>query len=221
MKQIIKSKEPVSLTEHRASQHANFDNLPKDDVRNSLLTEQGHICCYCMKRIPEANINQGTKIEHFLCQANHPDQELNYSNMMLACTGQQGYSKRLQTCDTRKGDLTLSYNPSDTRRNIENLIKYKANGEIYSTDAIFNQELELVLNLNVKTLKDNRRAIYEEIKNKIIIEGRKLGNKALKKRFLEREKEKLLNLNDGKFKEYCMVGVYVINKKLNKLKTNA
>jgi len=92
MKQINKnSKEPVSLTEHRATQHANFDNLPKDDIRASLLQEQGHICCYCMKRIPEANAKPSTKIEHFLCQADYEAEELNYKNMLLACSGQEGY----------------------------------------------------------------------------------------------------------------------------------
>lgn len=217
MKRIIKNHEPVSLTEHRASAHADFDNLYKDDVRASLLEEQGHICCYCMKRIPETNINPSTKIEHFLCQKYHSDQELNYGNMLLACSGQEGLPGHLQTCDTRKGNQTLSFNPSDQTRNIEDLIKYKSNGEIYSSDDRFNEELETVLNLNVNTLKNNRRIIYEEIQKRIINEGRKLGSKALKKRFLQQEKAKLLNLHNGKFKEYCMVGVYVIDKKLSKL----
>ncbi len=218
MKQIIKNNEPVSLTVHRASQHANFDNLQKDDVRTSLITEQGHICCYCMKRIPETNVNPSRKIEHFLCQANHPDQELNYGNMLLACSGQEGSPKHLQTCDTRKGNQTLSFNPSDQTRNIEDLIKYKSNGEIYSSDGRFNEELETVLNLNVNTLKNNRRIIYEEVQKRIIIEGKRLGNKAMKKRFLEQEKAKLLSLNNnGKFREFCMVGVYVIDKKLKRM----
>ena len=61
MKAIIKGNEPISLTEHRAKQHASCDNLDKTDVRASLLTEQGHICCYCMKRIPESNTNPSLK----------------------------------------------------------------------------------------------------------------------------------------------------------------
>ena len=68
MKAIVKKNEPTSLTEHRASQHASFDNLDKTDVRTFLLAEQGHICCYCMKRIPESGSIPSTKIEHFLCQ---------------------------------------------------------------------------------------------------------------------------------------------------------
>jgi len=217
MKQIRKNPEPVSLTQHRASAHASFENLQKDEVRSSLLVEQGYLCCYCMKRIPESKVTPSSKIEHFLCQATHQDEELNYRNMLLACSGQQGSPKRLQTCDTRKGNSKLSFNPSDNKRNVEDLIKYKANGEIYSTNNTLNEELETILNLNVNALKNNRKIVYEEIQKRIVIEGKKIGNKNLKKRFLEQEKIKLMNLKNGKFSEYCMVGVYLINKKLNKI----
>jgi uncharacterized protein (TIGR02646 family) len=217
MKAIIKQSEPKSLIKHRASQFASYNNLDNTDVRKSLITEQGHICCYCMKRIPEKNVTHGSKIEHFHCQENFPKKELDYSNMLLACSGNEGSPYRLQTCDTRKGKHALSYNPSNKNRNIETLIKYKSNGEIYSTDETFNNELETVLNLNVRSLKENRRIIYEEIQNRIKLEGKRLGDKTLKRRFLEDEKAKLLNKVNGKFQEYCMVGVYVIDKKLGKL----
>ena len=207
MKSIIKGNEPASLIEHRAKQYASYANFPKDNTRQSLLVEQGHICCYCMKRIPESKVTPSSKIEHFLCQDDNKDEELNYKNMLLACSGQQGSPYRLQTCDTRKKNLILRHSPYSPTRNIENLIKYKSNGEIYSTDDIFNTELETVLNLNVKNLKDNRRVIYEELQNRIRIEGKKRGNKALQKNFLETEKAKLLSLKNGKFSEFCMVGV--------------
>lgn len=217
MKAITKGNEPASLTQHRANQHTSYDNLDTTDVRASLHTEQGHICCYCMKRIPESGKIPGSKIEHFLCQDEYPEEELNYSNMLLACLGNEGSPRRLQTCDTFKGNLHLSFNPSSRARNIEVLIKYKSNGEIYSSDDILNEELESVLNLNVKSLKDNRRIIYEEVQNRIIIEGKRQGNKALKKRFLENERAKLLKQNTGKYDEFCMVGVYVLDKKLRRM----
>lgn len=216
MKGIVKRNEPASLIEHGASQHASYENLNKDNVRASLLAEQGHICCYCMKRIPESNVTPSSKIEHFFCQDEYPQEELKYNNMLLACSGKEGSRKGLQTCDTFKGNMNLSYNPSSRARNIEDLIRYKANGEIYSSDDILNNELESVLNLNVKALKDNRRVIYEEVQNRIIVEGKRQGNKGLKKRFLENEKAKLLEQNAGKYFEFCMVGVYVIDKKLKK-----
>ncbi|PCI10280.1 MAG: TIGR02646 family protein [Flavobacteriaceae bacterium] len=217
MKAITKRNEPASLTQHRANQPAYYDNLPKDETRNSLLTEQGHICCYCMRRIPEAIKIPGSKIEHFLCQDDHSQEELNYGNMLLACLGNEGSPKRIQTCDSHKGNLTLTHNPSNNARNIEGLIKYKSNGEIYSTDDTLNTELETVLNLNVKLLKDNRRAIYETVQNRIRNKVKQHKTNTLQKRFLESEKRKWFNLADGKYMEFCMVGVYVIDKKLKKI----
>jgi uncharacterized protein (TIGR02646 family) len=217
MKAITKGNEPISLTQHRANKPAFYENLSKDDTRTSLLAEQGHICCYCMKRIPESGKTPGSKIEHFLCQDNHSQEELNYGNMLLACLGNEGSPKRLQTCDTKKGNLNLTCSPCNQARNIEYLIKYKPNGEIYSSDETVNTELEEVLNLNVKNLADNRRVIYEEVQNRIRAEGKRKGSVALKKKFLESEKAKLLALNKGKYSQFCMVGVFVIDKKLNKM----
>jgi len=217
MKAITKGGGPISLTEHRAKQHSCYANLDKDDTRTSLLTEQGHICCYCMRRIPESGKIPGSKIEHFFCQEDHSQEELNYGNMLLACLGNEGSPKRLQTCDTKKGNLSLRHSPSNQARNIEDLIKYKPNGEIYSSDDTFNTELETVLNLNVKSLKDNRRVIYEEVQNRIRLEGKRQGTTILKKKFIESERAKLLSLNNGKHYQFCMVGVYVIDKKLKKM----
>lgn len=218
MKRIVKGNEPASLVEHRASQHASYENLKKDDVRTSLLKEQGNLCCYCMRRIPESEKNPGSKIEHFLSQEEHKGEELNYRNMLLACLGNEGSPKRLQTCDSFKGSSALSFNPSDNARNIEDLIGYKANGEIYSSDEQLNSDLDSVLNLNIKSLKDNRREIYLAVQNRIQIEGRKIGQQNLKKRFLEKEKEKWLALSASKYREYCLVGVHVIDKKLKNLR---
>ena len=217
MKRIVKGKEPSSLTEHRTSQHSSYANLNKDGVRASLLAEQGHLCCYCMKRIPESNKTPGSKIEHFLCQDDYRQEELNYSNMLLACLGNEGSPKTLQTCDTFKGNKSLCLNPSSNDRNIEGLINYKANGEIYSNDEQLNNELNSVLNLNMQSLKRNRQVIYEEVQNRIRLEGKRQKNHTLKRRFLENEKQKWLALNQSKYSEFCMVGVYVIEKKLKKL----
>lgn len=217
MKCIVKGNEPASLIEHRANQPAHYDNLPTKDTRESLITEQGYICCYCMRRIPESGSTPGSKIEHFLCQKKHMSEELNYSNLLLACLGGEGSPKKLQTCDSSKGDIDFTISPSSTARNIETLIKYSANGEIYSDDEVLNTELESVLNLNMKQLKDNRRIVYEEVQNRIRAKVRKHKTKHLQKGFLEAEKKNWLALSNNKYKPFCMVAVYVIDKKLRKL----
>lgn len=49
---------------YRLKNFADYDNYPeKDELRTCLLTEQGHICCYCMQRISSDKM----KIEH--CQS--------------------------------------------------------------------------------------------------------------------------------------------------------
>lgn len=217
MKAITKGNEPRSLTQHRANQPASYNNLPKNETRASLLTEQGHICCYCMRRIPESGKTPGSKIEHFLCQESHPQEELNYYNLLLACLGNEGSPKHLQTCDTKKGNASFSYSPCNPARNIEELIKYRANGEIYSSDDTLNTELETILNLNVRQLRENRRAVYETVQDRIRNKIKQHRTKQLQKGYLEAEKRKWLSLDNGKYKEFCMVAVYLIDKKLKKI----
>lgn len=122
----------------------------------------------------------------------------------------------MQTCDSYKGENDLSFNPTDTKRNIEGFIKYSANGEIFSDNETINQELNEVLNLNTKDLKDIRELFFKEIQTRIIREGKKRKGKDIQKRFFETEKQQLITLKDGKFEPYCMIGIYLINKKLSK-----
>ena len=221
MKQIEKGKEPRSLIEHRAKK-GGFDGVPKDEIREQLLAEQGCICCYCMKRIPQKLKQEevekhfpSCKIEHVLSRAEdkHPELQLNYQNMLLACNGNHGQPKQVQTCDTFKGDEDFHFNPALTR-SIEELIKYKADGEIYSDHKPLNNELIKVLNLNTFDLKRIRGGRYKFYKELIEREGKNRQGKEIQKRFFESEKQRLLTTQEGKFDEYCMVGVYLLNKKL-------
>lgn len=225
MKQITKNQEPRSLVQHRA-QRGSFENLPfdtKEELRNYLLSEQGHVCCYCMKRIPQSlnpeEIEKNfprSKIEHVKCQTKNPNDVLSYKNLLLACNGNHGSLKKIQTCDTCKGESDLSFNPASKERNIENFIKYKSNGEIFSDDATINTELNKVLNLNTKDLKDIREIFYKNIQEKIIREGKKRDGKDIQKRFYESEKQNLLTMLSGKFTPFYMIGIYLINKRLRR-----
>jgi hypothetical protein len=62
MKRIIKGSEPPCLLKYRQTASATYEDYrPKDPLKKALLTEQGYICCYCMKRISEEKM----EIEHF------------------------------------------------------------------------------------------------------------------------------------------------------------
>ena len=222
MKQINKIPEPQSLVQHRANQHAFYHNLPlttMSDIRVNLLSEQGHICCYCMKRIPQKIEKDGTvsyemKVEHYKCQDNYPALQLNYSNLLGACTGNEGNPKKLQTCDTKKGKTDITINPISVVPNCERQIKYLSNGEIHSEDPIIDKELNDVLNLNMQTLVDGRREVFETVQKKVEYEGKKYNDKNIKVKYFEKELIWWLSLDDGKLKPFCMVAVYYLLKKL-------
>ena len=218
MKQIVKNTEPNSLLQHRAIQYANFDNLPlatKEELRQSLLSEQGHICCYCMKRIPE-HTSPYMKVEHFKCQAIFGEMQLTYTNLFGACTGNEGQPKIKQTCDTKKGNAELTISPTSTLQICETLFKYNAEGEISSINdnADVNRQLNEVLNLNMQTLMDNRMEIYLEVQSRYKAESKRTkNNKAEMKKYFAQEKKYWEEKAAGKYKPYCSVALYFINKK--------
>lgn len=219
MKQIVKTTEPNSLLQHRASQFSNFDNIPlvtKEELRQNLLSEQGHICCYCMKRIPEHS-SPYMKVEHFKCQDNFGAMQLTYINLFGACTGNEGQPKIKQTCDTKKGNTALTINPISILPICETLFKYNAEGEISSINdsADINRQLNDILNLNMQTLKDGRSEIYLEVQDRVRLESKRTKkDKASFVKFLEQERIKWLERTDNKHRPYCSVAVYYLTKKL-------
>ena len=57
MIEIKKGREPDSLLRYRRQEGASYEEMDKSvkaDLLEKLLREQGHICAYCMKRIPES-----------------------------------------------------------------------------------------------------------------------------------------------------------------------
>ena len=224
MKQIVKTHSPKSFVEFCNKPFAVYDgsDFPKEELRQSLLSEQGHICCYCMKRIPEKVEKDGwesfdMKVEQYQCQDHFPKLRLTYTNLFGACTGNEGKPKKLQTCDTKKGNLDLSINPTSTIPNCETLFKYNSEGEISSiTDSgEINRQLNEVLNLNMQTLKDGRCEIYLAVQERVRIESKRTKNdKASFVKFLEQERVKWLERTDNKHRPYCSVAVYYLTKKI-------
>jgi len=210
VKDIFKGNEPRSLLEHRLKSHADYDNYPeKDDLRQSLLTEQGYICCYCMERIAKNKM----KIEHWRPQSIYPSLQLDYQNLLGACQGNQGQPQHLQHCDTRKGESEITINPTDARRKCENLIKYRGNGQIYSDDLTIDRELNEVLNLNLETLTKNRKAVLDGV---ILGLQKKYPFKSWTAAILSKELARYSKVNEKSQDEpYCQVIIFWLNKRLS------
>jgi uncharacterized protein (TIGR02646 family) len=211
MKRIIKIKEPQSLLVHRVQNFSDYDNYPeKDELRTSLLIEQGHICCYCMQRISSHRM----KIEHWKSQDEYPNLQLDYNNLLAACEGGQGSPRHLQHCDTKKGNTEITINPLDNYNNCENMIKYRGNGQIYSDDETMDNELNNVLNLNMQTLVNNRKEVLDIAFQKLKSEYPKGDwTVAILNKKIQEWKHKQ---RDSKYKPYCQIVIYYLKKKLSK-----
>lgn len=140
-----------------------LDGQTKQELRDDLVAEQFHLCCYCMGRIEPTHLK--TKIEHNKPQSIYPDLVLNYSNLLAACNGNDGNPLPQQHCDTAKGDREISKNPATD--NVEALIEYKLDGTICSNNQEFQRDINSVLNLNHPTLIAQRRAMIDSIKDSI------------------------------------------------------
>jgi len=219
MKQIIKLQEPNSLLQHRVKQFANFDNIPnttKEELKQNLLSEQGHICCYCMRRIPEKS-SPYMKVEHYKCQDNFQDLQLDYKNLLGACTGNEGQPKKLQTCDTKKNNENLSIDPLNTNPSCETLFKFNSEGEMssISDDEAINKQINAILNLNMQSLKDARKEVYYVVQERVRAESKKTKkDKSAFLRFLNQELQVWQSKTDGKYRPYCLVAIYYLTKKL-------
>lgn len=170
MYQIQKSTQPASLTTYKNEFQASYDNLPahvKNDLKESLLREQGFVCAYCMTRIGPEKM----RIEHWACQDDNQDLELEYNNLLACCCGNEGKPKNTYTCDKKKENKAITYSPAKELHYINRRINYiHGSGKVTSNNTRFNTELNEVLNLNENRLVRNRqyalKAIQEELAKK-------------------------------------------------------
>ena len=199
---IKKDSTPNELTEYKNNGNNSYESFPqKHAIRVSLLNEQTQLCAYCMQRISVEKM----KIEHFKSQTSNPELQLEYSNMLGCCLGQEGKPYKQQTCDTHKGDMPLSLNPSVKSDFDKMRIMYSDDGAIISLDEKFDNEINTVLNLNTNLLKNNRRVMIEAAKQALNF---KSGIRT------KSEIEKLIDKFKSQHKPFYGAAVYYLEKKL-------
>lgn len=218
MRYIQKRSEPESLTQYKKQQGAYYDGYDrKDDVRESLLKEQGYLCGYCMKRLESC---EDVKIEHIIPQSNLSEDEraaLDYRIMIGVCYGNEGNPKKELTCDAHRGNEDLSVDPFNAFS--ISLIKYYSDGTIYSEDENINKDLNSTLNLNYNGpgvyLKENRKEVLNACKEKLK-KNKKQGlwtKSMLQRMLIEYEYPDA----DGKLKPYSGIAVSYLKAKINRL----
>lgn len=226
MRKINKGTEPREWIEHRNTPGADYEATPV--LRESLLDEQGYICAYCMRRIPnkDKTEKETSKIEHILSRDNHDDKKLWYSNMAICCPGAiSGSGIKVCHCDKKKDNeditfdlysdhlfTTLKYQIKDGEIRSDNDEYMKQIGESKSKDGEPEKDIG-ILNLNNPLLKNNRLQTL----NGVIGVLDSIG-------WTKRNVADLLNKwdskdGDGKFKPYCGIVTWYLQKKLNSIAT--
>lgn len=206
MIQIKKGRELDKLLRYRQQEGASYeqmDKIVKEELLDKLLQEQGHLCAYCMSKIPETReLPQGVSavtIEHWIPR--NPDEKtdvgqgLDYKNMFAVCSGRRGCGNEDDmTCDARKGNSEIKVNPLNERTLAG--IAYTSNGMIKSSDPIVDDDFNKRLNLNGETtsLPENRKQVLESL----ISDVRKNCGSGDISLYCQRRLEKILDMDDPK-----------------------
>lgn len=173
MIKITKNTEPFVLEEYRLindinTSYENFRN--KDELKTSLLIEQGFICSYCMCQIGinKQNYYKEVRIEHYRSKSTHKHLELEYSNLHAVCTLSEGKNFKNQHCDVSKGNSLLSFDPQN--QDHIDTISYDLNGYI-KTVTCFENDILNVLGLNRSYLPNKRHEVLystiEQMKKRV------------------------------------------------------
>jgi len=175
MKYIQKGIEPEELTDWKS--HANDDWQPdydsmggqlKNAVKESLMQEQGYLCCYCERRL----ILHDSHIEHFNPQSNDEIDPLDYSNLLCSCQNRlkKGEPRHCGNLKDKWFDSELLVSPFD--RECENRFSFKADGKIKSADKNDNAADITIkkIGLDIPKLNDLRRKTIEPFIDDILSE---------------------------------------------------
>ena len=201
MKYIQKSGTPQALSNWSArNPQSTYTQLQRNTaiktaVKQSLMQEQGHICCYCERRISDDD----SHIEHLRPQSTFPQQQTNYQNLLCSCQKNLGKGEP-RHCGTLKGNWynqTLFVSPLDP--GCETRFKYRGDGEILlvnSNDTAARETIQR-LGLNTDRLREWRKATIREM-----IKARKI----LSKDEFNRYRNAMLQKNNaGEFEQFYTV----------------
>ncbi|NTU45842.1 MAG: TIGR02646 family protein [Chlorobiaceae bacterium] len=211
---VTKRTEPQSLQQYRLQEGAVYDGenfTPvKQDIRDQLVAEQGYLCAYCMGRIEPDDRNM--KIEHWHSRKKYPAQQLNYTNLLGCCSGNEGQPDTHAHCDTKKRNADLLYNPAEPSHHSRLKIHYEFNGTIKSEDTLFDRQLNGILNLNYSRLMENRKAVWSSVTKTLSAIPGKVSRAHIEGLLLKWPQKN----SEGKLPEYCGVAQYYLQKKLKR-----
>lgn len=193
---------------HYKNDFSSSDNdggMRRQRLRTQLIKEQGHICCYCMKRISLGN----SHIEHFWPKTFFPQIDLKYDNLLASCNG-EGVILEDEYCGHKKENWWKEDMVSPTEAEIEGMFKYTVDGKIHSVQgkptADIAQEMIVQMGLDSFHLIRNR---HEAIENSEVCDDEEYSNEDIRD-FINYYSNK----DNDKYEPYCMAIVDCLKEQL-------
>lgn len=162
-----------------AAAYKTLHNPLKSCVGKSLMSEQGYLCAYCMRKIPDTRSVPPTPeviIEHWIARHDvtgaATGQGLEYNNLFAVCSGNRAESgnrtKDDLTCDAARGNDAITVNPIQPATLAS--IFYHSDGRIDAYDSVIRDDIIHKLNLNCVSanLIAARKAALDALKLKVV-----------------------------------------------------
>ena len=134
MKRIVKEAEPAEFSgwkeQDRMPQRPRWNRVPaaiRETVHESLMREQGFLCCYCESAIVKGD----SHVEHFRPVSRFRERQLDYGNMHCSCQRELSPGEP-RHCGYRKGswfDEGLLISPLEA--DCEDRFGFTANGDVF------------------------------------------------------------------------------------------
>lgn len=145
----------MSLANYRSTPGAKYDGdsgFPpvKQAIRDRLVAEQRGLCCFCEIRI-RADA-RSMRIAHRVPQSTDPSRDLDWRNLLGACTGNEG--NKPEHCDVAQHDTPLSLDPTQASHCAT--LRFERD-RLVSSNETFAHEIDHVLDLNSSLLRGRRQ----------------------------------------------------------------
>ncbi len=161
MKHIIKNQEHTEFTQWKSGKTTTkWERLAqsphvKAALHQSLMQEQGMICCYC----ETALVKSYSHIEHFVPRSLDASLTFDYNNLLCSCQVNVERGTPL-TCGNAKGNISDKNIISPLEADCATHFTFSYDGIIKGKD-IRGQETIKILNLNEPNLVDKRKELIE------------------------------------------------------------
>ena len=228
MRYIQKNAEPQFFSAWKQNfynmnrRQAVYDDLKSTNIymllKESLIREQGYICCYCEKRIGVEKYFMDCDIEHFMPR--HPDRryltpseceacknaQMDYGNLMASCKG--AWQDSLDHCNHKKDNwFNFRTCVSPTEKRIESLFGFSTEGKMFPIDGNESgRDMQEHINLNSDILKKQRRDAYITVLEQEFDEDELLDDRTYISDTIQEYRE----MRDGKYSEFSSMIVYCL-----------